>query len=232
MVQGLSPAFLRLDFAPQAFLLQGRQPNRRKSVGQIPGRDRPHPQIIVRKTAPYKAASPWSARFPQHIHCPVDELCAKSLRTGFSDRPHAPRSGSPNPGRHLAWHARCRRAGPYRVGKDVHTGKAHAFHKSQVVVKLAIGFTGKSDHQIGGHGQIRDGRARDRNQVRKLGGCIATRHTLQNGVRSALQGEMQMAAQARVIPKIKSLLKACAPIRTFVWLQTGGTRFRMGWRKQ
>ena len=74
--------------------------------------------------------------------------------------------------------------------------KAHAGHECGAGGELSLVLPGEADNDIGGDCQIGDLCACALDQLRELRCGIAAAHTLQRGIASALQGQVQVAAQA------------------------------------
>ncbi len=120
------------------------------------------------------------------------------------------------------------------------TGETHALHKFQAFVKLSVTLAGDADDHIRGNRHVRDGRPRGCQQGGKRVRRRLARHAAQSGRTAGLQRQVQVAAQARVLPQVEEpglqvpgLQRGQAQARLAAGLQHGGDQVAQvpGWRK-
>ena len=88
----------------------------------------------------------------------------------------------------------------------MHARKSHSTDKGQTPPEVALCLSGKSNNDVRGYGQIWNGCPRRIGQRCKFGGGIAPPHASQRVVAATLQREVEMAAQARIVPVRKGPL--------------------------
>ena len=97
---------------------------------------------------------------------------------------------------HLIGHLFCRSAFALRIRENMHFRKATLFRKLQSCLKILLGFSGEAHDNVRSNAHIRHLRTDLMQQLRKACSIVGAMHSLQNLVTAALQGQMQMLAQA------------------------------------
>src|SRR5439155_1365351 len=95
-------------------------------------------------------------------------------------------------------HARCRRAGAGRIGKDMEEAEAAILHQAQTVLEHRFALGGKSGDQVGAEGNIGAKGARPPTEGDRIGPAVPPLHALQDQIVARLQREVEMGHQARL----------------------------------
>ena len=79
-------------------------------------------------------------------------------------------------------------------------GEVHCGGQGQAGLVMGGGFAGKADDDVGGDGGVRQGAANQGNGAAVVVGVVAAAHCPQDGVAAALEGDVEVRAEARVLP--------------------------------
>src|SRR5262249_52334956 len=96
-------------------------------------------------------------------------------------------------------------SGAFAVAENMHPGKIHLLNERLANGKFLIRLAGETDNDIGGDVQAGNAFAGGGDQRAKLLLVGAAQHPAQGGIAAALQRQMKMATQARVLPQVEKL---------------------------
>ncbi len=98
-------------------------------------------------------------------------------------------------------------ARPTGIGENMDMTETDLLDEVKALLPFLLGLPGEADDNIGGDIKVRDLRPQLADDGGKFFSFTAPCHTSQHGVRAALQGQMQMRHQARIVEQLKKIVR-------------------------
>src|SRR5690606_38681327 len=176
-----------------------RYPYRCDPVRQVvPGRSPAHTDVGVRQPFPGTVLAP---SLPEDGHRLADVALPVGPRHARRQVDEAVNALLPDALIHLAGHLVRDRAAALGVREDVDAGERHLLAEGVALLELLVRLTREARNHVCGDRNVRDrlAQAGDGPTILVLG--IAAAHALEHGLAAALEGEVVVPAEPRVLPE-------------------------------